>query len=245
VNPAAKPTAPMTLTLALIPILFLVSLLACSVFLFGADSSYGANQIALVLTACVAALVGRRVGVSWTEAQNGIIDGIGVGLAPILILLAVGMLIGSWILGGTVPAMIYYGVQVLNPGIFYAASAAICAIVALSIGSSWTVAGTLGIGLMGIAASFELSPAITAGAIVSGAYFGDTIPGLSDTLSKDSKLWAFEPKLESFRCAEITILLNKLNKVELFNFGIGEINATLNLLVRNEINHEPSVGLLE
>jgi Na+:H+ antiporter, NhaC family len=181
VNAAAKPASEMTLGLALIPIFFLVSLLACSVFLFGADSSYGANQIALVLTACVAALVGRRVGVSWAEAQMGIIDGIGVGLAPILILLAVGMLIGSWILAGTVPAMIYYGVQVLNPGIFYAASAAICAIVALSIGSSWTVAGTLGIGLMGIAASFELSPAITAGAIVSGAYFGDKLSPLSDT----------------------------------------------------------------
>jgi Na+:H+ antiporter, NhaC family len=181
VNHAAKPVPKMTLGLALIPILFLISLLACSVFLFGADSSYGANQIALVLTACVAALVGRRVGVSWAEAQNGIIDGIGVGLAPILILLAVGMLIGSWILGGTVPAMIYYGVQVLNPAIFYAASAAICAIVALSIGSSWTVAGTLGIGLMGIAASFELSPGITAGAIVSGAYFGDKLSPMSDT----------------------------------------------------------------
>ena len=156
-SPTAQPASEMTLSLALIPILFLVGLLACSVYLFGADSSYGANQVALVLTACVAALVGRRVGISWSEAQNGIIDGIAVGLAPILILLAVGMLIGSWILSGTVPAMIYYGVQVLNPTIFYAASAAICAIVALSIGSSWTVAGTLGIGLMGIAASFELS----------------------------------------------------------------------------------------
>jgi NhaC family Na+:H+ antiporter len=171
----------LTLFLALIPIVFLVALLACSVYLFGADSSYGANQIALVLATCVAALVGRRVGISWTEAQNGIIDGIAVGLAPVLILLAVGMLIGSWILCGTVPAMIYYGVQVLNPGIFYAASAAICAIVALSIGSSWTVAGTLGIGLMGIAASFELSPSITAGAIVSGAYFGDKLSPMSDT----------------------------------------------------------------
>tara|TARA_R110002049_G_scaffold61475_1_gene163797 strand:+ start:518 stop:1945 length:1428 start_codon:yes stop_codon:yes gene_type:complete len=165
----------------LIPILFLVSLLACSVYLFGADSSYGANQIVLVLTACVAALVGRRVGVSWSEAQSGIIDGIILGMAPILILLAVGMLIGSWILCGTVPAMIYYGVEVLNPSIFYAATAAICAIVALSIGSSWTVAGTLGIGLMGIAASFDLSPAITAGAIVSGAYFGDKLSPMSDT----------------------------------------------------------------
>ena len=166
---------------ALTPIIFLVTLLACSVYLFGADSSYGANQIALLLSACVAALVGRRAGISWAQVQAGIIDGVALGLAPILILLAVGMLIGSWILSGTVPAMIYYGVEVLNPSVFYAASAAICAIVAISIGSSWTVAGTLGIGLMGIAASFELSPAITAGAIVSGAYFGDKLSPMSDT----------------------------------------------------------------
>jgi NhaC family Na+:H+ antiporter len=109
------------------------------------------------------------------------ITGISVGLGPTLILLSVGMLIGTWILSGTVPSMIYYGVMVLNPGIFYAASAAICAIVAISIGSSWTVAGTLGIGLMGIAGSFDLSPEITAGAIVSGAYFGDKLSPMSDT----------------------------------------------------------------
>jgi NhaC family Na+:H+ antiporter len=180
-NPPPQQTQELTPFLALAPIIFLVAFLASSVYLFGADSSYGANQIALVLAACVAALVGRRVGISWREAQNGMIDGITVGLAPILILLSVGMLIGSWILCGTVPAMIYYGVQVLNPGIFYAASAAICAIVAISIGSSWTVAGTLGIGLMGIAASFEMSPAITAGSIVSGAYFGDKLSPMSDT----------------------------------------------------------------
>ncbi|GAB5452258.1 MAG: Na+/H+ antiporter NhaC [Halioglobus sp.] len=167
--------------MAFAPIVFLIILLGLSVYLFGADSSFGANQIALVLAACVAALVGRRVGVPWSQAQEGIIDGIAVGLAPVLILLAVGMLIGTWILAGTVPAMIYYGVQVLDPGIFYAASAAICAIVAISIGSSWTVAGTLGIGLMGIASSFELSPAITAGAIISGAYFGDKLSPMSDT----------------------------------------------------------------
>ena len=175
-----KPAA-LTPVLALTPIIFLIALLACSVYLFGSDSSYGANQIALVLSACVAALVGRRVGISWRAAQEGIIEGITVGLGPTLILLAVGMLIGTWILCGTVPAMIYYGVQILNPGIFYAASAAICAIVAISIGSSWTVAGTLGIGLMGIAGSFDLSPAITAGAIISGAYFGDKLSPMSDT----------------------------------------------------------------
>ncbi len=167
--------------LALTPIAFLVAMLACSVYLFGADSSYGANQIVLVLATCITAIVGARTGLSWSDCQQGIVGGIVTGLGPCLILLAVGMLIGTWILSGTVPAMIYYGVAILNPGIFYAASALICAVVAISIGSSWTVAGTLGIGLMGIAGSFELSPAITAGAIISGAYFGDKLSPMSDT----------------------------------------------------------------
>ncbi|MEM1403755.1 MAG: Na+/H+ antiporter NhaC [Pseudomonadota bacterium] len=171
----------LTPTLAAAPILFLVLLLAASVYLFGADASYGANQIALVLATALAAMVGQRTGVEWRECQAGIIDGIGVGLGPTLILLAVGMLIGTWILSGTVPTMIYYGVQVLDPSIFYAASALICAIVAISVGSSWTVAGTLGIGLMGIAGSFELNTAIAAGAVISGAYFGDKLSPMSDT----------------------------------------------------------------
>ncbi|MDX1735991.1 MAG: Na+/H+ antiporter NhaC family protein, partial [Halioglobus sp.] len=180
-NQPPFPPAALTPALALLPIVFLVALLACSVYLFGSDSSYGANQVALVLAACVAAIVGLRVGVPWSESQQGIVEGVAVGLGPIMILLSVGMLIGTWILSGTVPAMIYYGVQFLNPDVFYAASAMICAIVAISIGSSWTVAGTLGIGLMGIATSFDLSPAVTAGAIISGAYFGDKLSPLSDT----------------------------------------------------------------
>ncbi len=180
-TPATDTPPGLTPLMALTPIAFLVVLLGGSVFLFGADSSFGANQIALVLATCLAAWIGRRAGIPWKEAQQGIVDGIAVGLAPVLILLSVGMLIGTWILCGTVPAMIYYGVQVLEPSIFYAASAAICAIVAISIGSSWTVAGTLGIGLMGIAGSFDLSPAVTAGAIISGAYFGDKLSPMSDT----------------------------------------------------------------
>ena len=179
-NATNKPREP-GLALALTPIVLLVALLACSVYLFGPDSSYGANQIALVLATCAAALVGLRLGLPWKASQEGIITGIALGLGPTLILLSVGMLIGTWILSGTVPAMIYYGVQILNPGIFYAASAVICALVAISIGSSWTVAGTLGIGLMGIAGSFDLSPSITAGAIISGAYFGDKLSPMSDT----------------------------------------------------------------
>jgi len=172
---------PLTFGLALAPVLFLVTLLSTSVYLFGADSSYGANQIALLMSVGVVALVGMRLGKSWKDIEAGIIQGISMCIGPMMILMTVGMLIGSWILAGTIPALIYYGVQVLSPDIFYAATAVICAIVAISIGSSWTVAGTMGIGLMAIASSFNLSPAITAGAIISGAYFGDKLSPLSDT----------------------------------------------------------------
>lgn len=172
---------PLTLQLALAPVLLLVALLATSVFLFGADSSYGANQIALLFSAGAVALVGLRVGMRWRDVEMGLIAGINMCIGPMLILMSVGMLIGCWILAGTIPSLIYYGVQILSPDIFYAASALICAVIAISIGSSWTVAGTMGIGLMAIASSFDLSPAITAGAIVSGAYFGDKLSPLSDT----------------------------------------------------------------
>ncbi len=171
----------LTIVLALFPLTLLILLLGGSVYLFGSDSSFGANQIALVVATFSVAIVGKKIGMPWKELQAGILNGIIVGLAPILILLAVGGLIGTWILCGTVPSMIYYGVKILEPNIFYAASSIICAVVAISIGSSWTVAGTLGIGLMGISVSFDLSPAITAGAIISGAYFGDKLSPLSDT----------------------------------------------------------------
>ncbi|EED35254.1 Na+/H+ antiporter NhaC [Luminiphilus syltensis NOR5-1B] len=167
--------------ISLLPIALLVGMLFSAVQLFGSDASYGPNQIALVVATGAAALVGLYRGQSWDDLQDGITSGIRVGLTPTLILLAVGALIGSWIIAGTVPAMIYYGVALLNPDIFYAACAVICAFAAVSIGSSWTVAGTLGIGLVAIANSFGMSPAITAGAIIAGAYFGDKLSPLSDT----------------------------------------------------------------
>lgn len=167
--------------LSLAPIILLIALLFSAVQLFGADASYGPNQVALLIASAAAGLVGMYRGMSWSEVQDSMVDGIKVGLGPILILMAVGGLIGSWMIAGTVPAMIYYGVAILNPTIFFAAAAVICALASISIGSSWTVAGTLGIGLIGIADSFGLSPAITAGAIISGAYFGDKLSPLSDT----------------------------------------------------------------
>lgn len=166
---------------ALIPVFFLIGLLASSVYLFGEDSSYGPNQIALILAAMIGALIGWRNGYSWKELQKGIVHGISLSTGAVLILLVVGSLIGTWILSGTVPSMIYYGLSILSPTWFYAASAIICAIVALATGSSWTTAGTIGVALIGIATVQGLHPGIAAGAIISGAYFGDKMSPLSDT----------------------------------------------------------------
>ena len=170
-----------TVLQALIPVSVLVCLLSLSVYLFGEDASYGPNQIALCVGAAVAALVGWNNGQSWTDIETSIVSGITVAIKPLLILFCVGMLIGSWILSGTVPTMIYYSLLILDPAIFYVASALICALISLSIGSSWTVAGTVGIALIGAAGGMGLSLEITAGAIISGAYFGDKMSPLSET----------------------------------------------------------------
>ena len=155
------------------PVLVLIALLSFSVFLFGEDASYGPNQIALCLGAAVAAIIGWRNGQRWPDLENSIISGISVAIKPILILFSVGMLIGAWIMAGTVPTMIYYSLLILDPSIFYLATCVICALTAMSIGSSWTVAGTVGIALIGAAAGLGISVEVTAGAIISGAYFGD------------------------------------------------------------------------
>ena len=120
-------------------------------------------------------------GYTWKEMEHGMIETIKVSMQAVLILLTVGSLIGSWIISGTVPSMIYYGVQIMSPDYFYITSCLVCAFLGLSIGSSWTVAGTLGIGLIGIATVLDVSLAITAGAIISGAYFGDKLSPLSET----------------------------------------------------------------
>lgn len=165
---------------ALIPVIVLISMLAGTVAVFGLDS-FGPNQVALIMAAAVAAMIGIKNGHSWNEIEQGMIDTISVSLQSILILLMVGALIGSWILSGTVPSMIYFGVELMSPDYFYLTACLVCALLGFSIGSSWTVAGTLGIGLMGIAAALNLSLPISAGAIISGAYFGDKLSPLSET----------------------------------------------------------------
>ncbi|HSM11090.1 MAG TPA: Na+/H+ antiporter NhaC [Lysobacter sp.] len=166
---------------ALTPLVFLIALLASAVHLYGDGASAGANQIALLLAGGVAALVGLRNGIKWGEIQQSLVHGVALAVVPIFILLAVGALIGTWILSGTVPTLIVYGMKLLHPSFFYPAACLICAIVALAIGSSWTVAGTLGVALIGVGQGLDMSPAITAGAVISGAYFGDKMSPLSDT----------------------------------------------------------------
>jgi NhaC family Na+:H+ antiporter len=176
----SQPQEP-SLAQALLPVLTLIGLLASSVYLFGDGSSSGPNQIALILAAMMAALVGWRNGHTWSGLQEGIVHGISLATGAILILLVVGSLIGTWILSGTVPTMIYYGLGVLDPRWFYPAAVVICAIVAISTGSSWTTAGTIGVALIGIATVQGLNLGMAAGAVISGAYFGDKMSPLSDT----------------------------------------------------------------
>jgi NhaC family Na+:H+ antiporter len=170
-----------TIIQALLPVLVLIALLAGSVFLFGDGSSSGPNQLALILAAMVGAIIGMRLGYGWREIEKGIVHGISLAMGAILILLVVGSVIGTWILAGVVPTMIYYGLSILTPEIFYPAACIICALVSLATGSSWTTAGTIGVALVGIAAAQNLNLGLAAGAIISGAYFGDKMSPLSDT----------------------------------------------------------------
>ena len=170
-----------TIWQALIPVLILIGLLAASVYLFGDGSSGGPNQIALMLAASVGIVIGLRNGFTWKELERGIVHGISLAMGAILILLVVGSVIGTWILSGVVPTMIYYGLLILKPAIFYAAACVLCAMVSLATGSSWTTAGTVGVALIGIATAQNLHLGMAAGAIISGAYFGDKMSPLSDT----------------------------------------------------------------
>ena len=144
-------------------------------------TDYGELHIPLICSAIVAAAVAVLNGYKWGFLEAGILASINRSMQAMLILMIVGLLIGAWIAGGVVPAMIYYGLMILKPGIFLFAGCIICCIVSLATGSSWTTAGTIGVALIGVGMGLGISPAMTAGAIVSGAYFGDKMSPLSDT----------------------------------------------------------------
>lgn len=164
-----------------VPVVVLVALLASAVALFGDGASSGANPIALLLAAGAGILIGTLHGHAWEDIQKGIVHGISLSLGAVLILLTVGALIGSWILAGIVPTMIYYGLMLLTPSVFLPSACLLCCLVSLATGSSWTTAGTVGVALIGIAAAQGINPGLAAGAVISGAYFGDKMSPLSDT----------------------------------------------------------------
>ena len=166
---------------AFIPIIFLVVALFINVRIFGDSSLGGSNQIILILAAGVATLVALRLGYDWEKIQRGIVKSISSAMASILILLLIGSLAGTWLLSGIVPAMIYYGLQILNPTIFLFAACIICSIVSMATGSSWTTSATVGIALIGIGQALGINEGMIAGAVLSGAYFGDKMSPLSDT----------------------------------------------------------------
>lgn len=141
----------------------------------------GDAHIALVLSAVIAAIFAVLNGWKWSYIEKGILAAIDRSMQACLILMVVGMMIGAWISGGVVPAMIYYGLMILKPSIFLVAGCLLCSIVSLATGSSWTTAGTIGVALIGVGMGLGINPAMTAGAIVSGAYFGDKMSPLSDT----------------------------------------------------------------
>ena len=176
---AIKPT--ITLWGALLPIVILVLLLSFNVTVYGDDALGGSNQFILLIGAAVAAIVGFRNKVTYDQMIEAIGSNLKSTTGAILILLFVGALAGTWLLSGIIPAMIYYGLQILHPSIFLPACIVICAIISIATGSSWTTSATVGIALIGIGRALEIPVGMVAGAVISGAYFGDKLSPLSDT----------------------------------------------------------------
>ena len=167
---------------ALIPVIALVVMLFYNVFfVFGDDALSGSNQFILLLGAAVAAVVGVFNKVSYRQMIDEVAENLKTATAALLILLMVGALAGTWLVSGIIPTMIYYGLQILNPTFFLVACVLICAVISIATGSSWTTSATVGIALIGIGETLGVSLGMTAGAVLSGAYFGDKMSPLSDT----------------------------------------------------------------
>ena len=170
-----------SLTTALLPLFFLVVLLSYNVIVYGDDALNGSNQFILLIGGAIAAIIGFKKRISYDSMLEKIADNLKSVTGALLILLFVGALSGTWLISGIIPAMIYYGLQILHPSIFLPACIVICAIISISTGSSWTTSATVGIALIGIGSVLKIPLGMVAGAIISGAYFGDKLSPLSDT----------------------------------------------------------------
>lgn len=183
-----RPRRPPSYLDAILPLALLVALIAGGLALYGLDALAGPIPAALVVCAMVTGVVVLRNGHTWSEVEDALEHAVASVVGAIFILLAVGALIGTWNLAGTIPTLVYCGIRWIDPNFYYVSTAFICAFTSLSIGSSWTTAGTVGVGLVGIASLLGVSPAITAGAVISGAYLGDKTSPLSETTVLASQL---------------------------------------------------------
>ncbi len=234
----AKTKKEATFLHALIPIIVLIASLSVSIFIFGADP-----HIPLIFSTIIAAgLAVFILGYSWAELEEGIIDTIKMAMQAVLILMIIGSIIGTWILSGTVPSMIYYGLKILSPGIFLVATTIICCIVSIATGSSWTTAGTVGIALLGVGTGLGMPVGLVAGAIISGAYFGDKMSPLSDTTNLAPAM-AGTTLFEHIRHMVYTITPALLISLVLYailgasyagkNFDINQVNQILATISEN------------
>src|SRR6476659_11520386 len=180
-SPGDRPPTPPSLLDAILPVVVLIGLIALTIWLFGISATDGPLQVALLLSGAFAALIALKNGHSISAVGEAGVAGVAAAIPAIFILLAVGALIGTWNMAGTIPTVVDYGVRLLNPTIFYLTTAAICAVVGVVTGSSWTTAGTLGVAFVGMSKVMGLSEAAAAGAVICGAYFGDKMSPLSET----------------------------------------------------------------
>lgn len=171
-----KQAPPVPFWLAIIPLLTMIGAMAITIIKFE-----GSPHIPLILGAIVSAFIAWRLGYKWDEIESGIYHGIRLALPAIVIIIAVGIIIGAWIGGGVVATMVYYGLKLITPSLFLVSITLITAIVSLAIGSSWSTMGTIGVAGMGIGISMGIPAPMVAGAIISGSYFGDKMSPLSDT----------------------------------------------------------------
>ena len=175
-----KPEKEIRLIVALLPLILMIGLLSANVFIFK-DTLAGSNQIALILGAAMASLLAYFSGVTWNTLLKKMVNTIGSAMPSILILLIIGSLAGTWMISGVVPAMIYYGLEIISPRFFLFTAVLVGSVVSMATGSSWSTVATIGVAMLGIGKALGVNEAVAAGAIISGAYFGDKMSPLSDT----------------------------------------------------------------
>ena len=211
-----------------LPILVLIFLLGCNLILFE-NAMSGPNQFALLIAAVIASVIGNLRGKKYYDIFDGILESVKSSINAIIILLIIGGLTSSWILSGVVPAMIYYGVELINPDYFLLTSCVICAIVSISTGSSWTTAATIGIALMSVGELLGVNRGLVAGSIISGAYFGDKMSPLSETTNLAPSVSGSD-LIEHIKYMTYTTFPTILITLLLFFFiGLNSVNRAISL----------------